>query len=177
MAGPLNLEQIIHFLLETPMFGGLDAAELSRIVHIMQVQRLREGQTLFEEGAAGDAWYVIFDGSVEVLKEEDEGFNIIATLGPRSCLGEMAILDGSSRSASVQAVASTTVLRFPRDAFLQLIEDNNLAAYKLIFEMAKVLAARQRNTTSRLVSLMRRHDDEEVREGLTPIVEATSPTE
>lgn len=178
MAGPLNLEQIILFLLETPMFGDLDGAELSRIVHIMQVQRLREGQLLFEEGKPGDAWYVLYDGAVEVVKDDGGGESVIAVFGPRTCFGEMAILDGSPRSATVQASAASTVFRFPREDFLRLIEDDNIAAYKLVFQMAKVLASRQRSTTSRLVQVIRQADDNDsVREELAPIVKESTPAE
>lgn len=177
MSGRLNLEQIILFLLETPMFGDLDAAELSRIVHIMQVQRLREGQYVFEEGSAGDAWYVLYEGAVDVLKE-GTGEAPIARLGPRSCFGEMAILDGSARSASVQAAESSSVFRFPREDFLRLIEEDNIAAYKLVFQMACVLAARQRSTTSQLVTLLQeKADDEVVHQQVAPIVEEATPRE
>ena len=107
MTGPLNLEKIIRFLLETPMFGDLDAAELSQIVHIMQVQRLRDGQQLFEEGQPGDAWYVLFEGVVEVVKSTtDEGERVLAVVESKGCFGEMAILDGSPRSATVRAVSA-----------------------------------------------------------------------
>ena len=102
----ITLEQIITFLLETPMFGDLDAAELSQIVHIMQLQRVREGQPIFREGDPGDAWYVIYEGGAEVHKSTDFlPARRIATLSPRSCFGEMAILDHSPRSASVVALA------------------------------------------------------------------------
>ena len=69
MGSTITLESIITFLLETPMFGDLDAAELSEIVHIMQVLRLRDGQTVFREGDRGDSWYVLFEGAAEVLKD------------------------------------------------------------------------------------------------------------
>lgn len=177
MPGPLNLEQILTFLLDTPMFGGLDPSELSQIVHIMQVQHLRTGQVLFAEGTPGDAWYVLYDGEVEVQKDPGDGERVIATLGPRACFGEMAILDGSPRSATVVAARTCTVFRFPRADFLGLLEADNLAAYKLVYQMALVLVARQRQTTSELVGVLRSNQDDEVKRGLTPIVEVTSLSE
>jgi CRP-like cAMP-binding protein len=147
----ITLEQIINFLLEAPMFGDLDAAQLSQIVHIMQVQRLRDGQIVFREGEPGDAWYVIFDGTLDVFKAEDFlPDQRIATLGARACFGEMAILDHSPRSASVVARGEATVFRFPRKEFESLLHEDNLAAYKLIYEMAKVLSARARRTSQQL---------------------------
>jgi CRP-like cAMP-binding protein len=178
MSGPLNLEQIIRFLLETPMFGDLDTVQLSQIVHVMQVQRVREDHYLFHEDEPGDAWYVLFEGSVDVVKSNKEGGERkLATITPRGCFGEMSILDGSSRSASVRAVMPSTVFRFPRAEFRELLEQDNLAAYKLVHQMALVLVARQRRTTQRLVQMLRVHPDAEVQEGLTPLVEESSPSE
>ena len=147
----ITLEQIINFLLEAPMFGDLDAAELSQIVHIMQVQRVRDGQPIFREGDPGDAWYVIFQGAAEVHKSQEFlPSRRIASLGPRACFGEMAILDHSPRSATVVSRGETTVFRFPRKDFEALRAEGNLAAYKLVYEMAKVLCARARSITQQL---------------------------
>jgi CRP-like cAMP-binding protein len=147
----ITLEQIINFLLEAPMFGDLDAIQLSQIVHIMQVQRARDGQIIFREGDPGDAWYVIFEGLADVYKSDEFlPSRRIASLGPRACFGEMAILDHSPRSASVVARGEATVFRFPRKEFELLLKEDNLAAYKLIYEMAKVLCSRSRNTAQQL---------------------------
>lgn len=176
MANPsITLEEIITFLLEAPMFGDLDASELSQIVHIMQVLRLREGQVVFTEGDVGDAWYVLFDGEVEVVKEGGDDQGVLLTLGARTCFGEMAILDGSPRSASVRAKSDATVFKFPRADFALLLAEENLAAYKLVHQMALVLVARQRDTTTRLVSLMKQHQN--VQPTVQPIVTESSVTE
>ena len=111
MSESITLEQIINFLLEAPMFGDLDPTELSEIVHIMQILRLHAGQCLFDEGTPGDAWYVIYTGEVNVEKQGASGARVIAQLGPRSCFGEMSILDGSVRSATVRARTPVTTFR------------------------------------------------------------------
>jgi CRP-like cAMP-binding protein len=144
----ITLEQIINFLLEAPMFGDLDAAELSEIVHIMQIQRVREGHTIFREGDPGDAWYVVYSGEVGVYKTE-----LMATLGTRACFGEMAIVDHGPRSAAVIAHAESTLFRFPRRDFEELLDDDNLAAFKLVYEMAKVLCKRIRALNQQVDSL------------------------
>lgn len=147
----ITLEQIINFLLEAPMFGDLDAAQLSQIVHIMQIQRVRDGQVIFREGDPGDAWYVIYDGAADVYKSEEFlPDRRVASLGKRACFGEMALLDHSPRSASVVARGEATVFRFPRKDFENLLAEENLAAYKLVYEMAKVLCVRARNTAQQL---------------------------
>ncbi len=175
----ITLEQIITFLLEAPMFGDLDPTELSEIVHIMQVRRVRDGQAIFAEGDPGDAWYVIYDGAADVSKADDSGPpKVIAALGPRACFGEMAILDHSPRSASVIARGDSTVFRFPRNDFEELLAGDNLAAYKLVYEMAKVLATRARNTTQRLSEALNDRDKpQRLRDTTEQVVEGQSVSE
>jgi CRP-like cAMP-binding protein len=172
MATGITLEEIINFLLEAPMFGDLDPTELSQIVQIMQVQKLRAGQFLFREGDPGDAWYVLYEGTVEVAKEWGPSRSVIAELGSRACFGEMAVLDGSARSASVRALGDVTAFRFPRVAFDELVQSGNLSVYKLIYQMALVLVARQRDTTTRLAELVA-VGSASLRDELAPIVGAS----
>lgn len=177
MTGGLTLEQIINFLLDAPMFGDLDATELSRIVHIMQVQRLRDRGLVFREGDPGDAWYLVYDGEVEVLKEQGDHPRRVTTLGRGSCFGEMAILDGSPRSATVRAIGDVTAFRFARVDFNELLASGNLAAYKLVHQMALVLVARQRRTTQRLVELYEEPKPTQVRQTIEPIIDVSSVAE
>lgn len=174
MAKEITFERIITFLLETPLFLELDETELSEILGIMQIRRIREGQALVREGDQGDGWYVVFDGEAVVTKQQDTGVEReVAVLRPRTCFGEMAILDGSPRSASVSARGDLTVLRFPRDAFEQLLREDNLAAYKLVLEMARVLCERQRNLTRQFSELLARREisGSHVRQRIGPIID------
>ena len=172
----LTLEGIITFLLDTPMFGDLDASELAEIVHIMQIQRVRDGQGVFAEGDAGDAWYVVHQGEVLVTKEQLLGPpRELAVLGSKACFGEMALIDGSPRSAAVGAKGDCTLFRFPKGDFDQLLEDDNLAAFKLVREMAKVLCERQRGMTQRLSSAIDANTSaEQIRATIRPFVEEHS---
>lgn len=179
MPTSITLEQIITFLLETPMFGDLDPTELSQIVHIMQIQRVRDGHAIFREGDAGDAWYVLYSGRALVQKaSEFLPSRTIATMEPRACLGEMAILDHSPRSATVVAQGDVTVFRFPRSDFEALLQEGNLSAYKLIYEMAKVLATRARRTTQQLAdALADQENTDRVRHASMRVVQGQSISE
>lgn len=155
MESPVTLEEVIAFLLETPLFEDLNPNELAEVVQIMQYQRLRDGQAVFREGDAGNAWFVIFRGECVVTKNAPFGpARTIAILEPRTCFGEMAVLDGSSRSATVQARAEATIFKFRREAFQGLLERGSLAAYKLVYAMARVLCVRQRTITQQLTDVM-----------------------
>jgi CRP/FNR family cyclic AMP-dependent transcriptional regulator len=177
MPSTITLEQILNFLLEAPMFGDLDPAELSQVVHVMQVLRVRAGQPVFREGEAGDAWYVVYEGKCAAYKGVGAQRRLIITLGPRACFGEMAILDHSPRSATVIAEEDTTLFRYPRREFEGLLATGNLAAYKLVHEIARVLSARARATTQQLGAVLADADPDAVRERARQVVEGQSVSE
>ena len=179
MGSALTLESIITFLLETPLFRDLDPAELSEIVRVMQIQRVRHAQPIFREGEAGDAWYVIHRGEVTVTKARLMGpSEELARLGRHACFGEMALIDGSPRSATVSAVGEGTLFRFPKSEFDALLSEGNLAAFKLVHEMAKTLCRRQRRLTAQLTDLMAEPTSlRPLREDLLPVIEEHSVSE
>ncbi|HNC97902.1 MAG TPA: cyclic nucleotide-binding domain-containing protein, partial [Myxococcota bacterium] len=78
----------------------------------------------------------------------------VATLGPRGLFGEMAIVDHSPRSATVIAQGDVTLFRFPRRDYESLLKQGNLAAYKLVYEIAKVLSQRVRGVTQQLTEAL-----------------------
>ena len=102
METKITRERLITFLLETPMFDNLDPTEIMEIIHIVEVEQYQAGDIVFSEGDAGDAWFVLYSGAVEVLKHGAAGEKKITELGPRACFGEIAILDGSPRSATIR---------------------------------------------------------------------------
>jgi CRP-like cAMP-binding protein len=149
----ISLEAVINFLVDTPLFHDLDAAERGDVARIMEVQRLERGERVFREGDEGDAWYVVFDGTANVMKDLGPESTRIAALGPGACFGEMAILDGMARSASVVAEGPLTVFRFRRERFDGLLDQGSLGAYKLVAAMARSLSQRQRLLTQQLSAL------------------------
>ena len=154
MEQSISLENVIGFLVSTPLFDGLDPAERADVVRIMEVARLREGEKVFQEGDPGDAWYVISEGTAKVVKEGESGTREIARLNRGECFGEMAILDGSARSATVEAASDLTLFRFRRARFEDLLDQGSLGAFKLVLSMARVLSQRQRDLTKQLAKLM-----------------------
>lgn len=178
MESTMTLERIINFLLETPLFRDLDPTELAEVVRIMQVQRIRGGHPVFREGDEGDAWFVLFEGTADVFKDTAFGApRMLSTLTPPACFGEMAILDGSRRSASVVARDEVTVFRFPRMPFNDLIEEGSLAAYKLVYQMARVLCDRQRNLTMRVSEALEAEERPALRSSLGDLLDTYTVSE
>ena len=152
MDEPISLETVIAFLAETPLFDGLDPAERAEVVRVMEVQRFTDGEEVFREGDTGDAWYVIFRGEARVLKEAQGGPAEIRVMHRGECFGEIAILEGDTRSATVEAVGPLTLFRFRRTRFQQLLDQGSLGAYKLVLGMARMLSHRHRELTQRVAA-------------------------
>lgn len=174
MSVNISRENMITFLLTTPMFEDLDPHDISEIIHMVEAQNFKPGDIIFSEGAPGDAWYALYSGEVEVTKQTNSSERTINTLEPHSCFGEIAVLDGLPRSATIRATKETVVLRVPLEKFSDLIEQNHLVAYKLIRQMALMLASRQRATTETLSKLLVANDLANVHQGIMKIVEDSS---
>ena len=177
METKVTRERLITFLLETPMFEKLEPSEMMEIIHIVEIEMYKQGDIIFEEGDTGNAWYVLYHVAVDVLKHGSSGEKKITSLGPQSCFGEISILDGSPRSATIRAAEDSVVFRVSRDAFAELIDSDHLVAYKLLHHMAILLAERQRTTTLRLSELLKASEITDVHEGIMNIVGESSVRE
>ena len=144
-------DHFISFLHQTPLFDKLDQEELQQIFPIIEEVNCKADEIIFNEGDQGDAWYIVYRGTVDVLKDDRK----IAVIGEKECFGEMAILEDLPRSATVVASQKAILLRIGKEVFQQLINENNLVAYKLAYEMAQLLASRQRVTTEWLSKLLK----------------------
>ena len=150
MTTHVTQERMITFLLATPMFESLDPAEIKQLTRIIEVRELAAGDVLFEEGDPGDAWYSLYRGKLDVVKNAGSSEQEIVSLETGASFGEIAILDGQPRSATIKALEDSVVLTFVRPAFDQLLAEENPVAHKLLHHMAVSLAQRVRSLTERL---------------------------
>ena len=109
---------MIAFLKSVPLFQDLPADYLSEQTEVAQWLLLGKGETLFEQGDRGDALYVVAEGEVLVLINGVE----VNRLGVGECLGEMALLDGQPRSATVTAATDASLLLVTAVGFQKLLE-------------------------------------------------------
>jgi len=118
----LSRQEAARELGATRILGGLDPPALLGLAGICVQRSYGRGQYLFYQGDAGDRLVVVCTGLVKVVLTSEQGGEVVlTTLGRHESLGELALLDGSPRSASVVAVEPTTVLMLPREAVLELM--------------------------------------------------------
>jgi ATP-binding cassette subfamily B protein len=112
----LGRQREFNFLRTQNLLAGLTPAETQKLVASVETLQLEEGQALFHEGDAGDAMYLVRDGSLKIVKESLGG-QLLGRKPAGSLLGEMALLNDEPRTAAAIAEAGTTVLKLHRDAF------------------------------------------------------------
>lgn len=106
----------------TDLFGGLDDDAAGALAKQMVTRTYRKGQTLVHQGDPGTSLLVITEGSVAVYVTSENGDRMtLNTLGANDVLGEIALFDEGVRSASAEALESTTALVLSRTAFLDLL--------------------------------------------------------
>src|SRR5215471_10424137 len=111
-------------------------------------RHLPAGTTLCREGDFGDTMYLVLAGSLQVSKQVIVGAEkVLTTLGVGQYVGELSLLTGAQRNATVRAVEDTEVVEVDQDAFMQLLRDQPQVGLDLMRQMAH----RVRETTEELI--------------------------
>lgn len=129
------------FLRDVPLFRGVSVGYAAALARLMQAQPIVAGEVVFAAGDPGDALYVVESGQLSVRI----GDRRIATLGPGNFVGEMALLDGAPRSASVVVDESGCLLRIGASDFANLIATTPAIGVELFRELATRLRAATRD--------------------------------
>jgi len=122
-------------------FAALNPATLNELQFELELVRLPGGEILFHAGAAGDSMYVVLSGRLRVSVERSDGSEeIIREIGRGESVGELALLTGEARSATIRAIRDSELAMLSRSAFERAIKSDPT----LIRQLAVQLAARQR---------------------------------
>ena len=106
------------------------------------------GMTLCHEGDFGDTMYFVVQGSLQISKRVIQGADkVIATLGDGQYAGELSLLTGAQRNATIRAVEETEVVEIDQEAFLQLIHEQP----RIGLDLMRQLAHRLHATTEELI--------------------------
>src|SRR5689334_4602369 len=106
-----------------PLFSGLGREDAAKIVGKLEQLSFKSGETIFSQNTEGDAFYLIESGTVQVITQSaGSKREVLAVLGPREWFGEMALLSGELRSATVTAVKDTIAWKLSYESWQDLIE-------------------------------------------------------
>jgi len=113
----------VDALARCPLFAHASRDILESLANRLRRRRFRRNEVIFHQGDPGDALHIVAAGAVKILLPSAEGDEaIIATLRPGDFFGELALLDGASRSATAGALEQSETLVLPRQVFLEVLD-------------------------------------------------------
>ncbi|GAA2211848.1 Crp/Fnr family transcriptional regulator [Nonomuraea monospora] len=122
---PHDVEPVAAVLAEIPLFRVLGENGIQSTARAGIARRYRSGQIIFHQGDPGESLYVLLDGLVKVVFTTEHGDEIVLNMLRRGdTFGEMALLDGSPRSASIVTVRAAWVFALPRARLLELMREH-----------------------------------------------------
>jgi uncharacterized membrane protein len=143
-------------LAEVPFFQLLDEGERSALASQLDVVHIPAGKTVFNYGDPGESLYIIRSGAVEVFIKDDTGERIVLeTARKGEVFGELSLLDGGPRTASVVVTEELEALRLDRGDLEKFLRQHPQAAIDMLTAMGRRLrhsAERLRHTASRNVN-------------------------
>ncbi len=118
MPSQANSHDLINFLQNTPLGDLLSDEVLAAVVPNLEQVSLNEGEVLIREGAPGDSLYIVQEGRLKIVANDSEGNEVILNyLEPGRTVGEISLLTGERRTATVIAVEHSRLLRFSQEQF------------------------------------------------------------
>lgn len=127
----LHKDQRIEMLRGVSLFASCSRDELSRIASLVTLYEAKQGSVLAEQGEPGLEFFVVVQGSATATRNGVR----LAELGPGSFFGELAILDGGTRTATVVADTDMQLFLFSRGEFRTLHSSAPTVAYKMLAEL------------------------------------------
>ena len=116
-----------------PLFSGLRKRQLRGIAKLAKVVDYSSGEVIVQKGERGDSFYLVLDGRARVMGKS-------RVLRPGDFFGELALIDGGPRSATITATSAVRVMQLPRSSFLKALEQDSQIGLAIM----QVLAARVR---------------------------------
>ena len=143
----MNIKEILKGV---ELFEGLSDPDLDQVAALCKERQFHRSELLVKEGDPGDDMFIITDGFVEVLLEIPR--RVVVNLGTGQITGEMALVDGGPRSATLRAISDPTIVQvIHRNDFDRLCNENARLGYVVYRNLAADLSfkLRHRNLSER----------------------------
>ncbi|MDD2942466.1 MAG: cyclic nucleotide-binding domain-containing protein [bacterium] len=152
---PCSKDEVATMLDNMPWGQGFEWVDLLDFAHYLHLYKVAPDTAIFCEGHKEPYMGFVVKGEARVEKKDDHSNAvIIAKLGAGKTFGEMSLIDGQPRSATVVTVSQLEFLALFPDEFSGLCEHKPQAAVKFMMEVARQMSARLRQTSGRLVDFL-----------------------
>jgi len=151
----MNFNNELKYLLHTvPIFEGLENDELETLSNYLVPKELPMGGLVCKEGQHANFLCFVTSGQLDVGKKLDDSEVNIATIEEGGTMGEMALIDGLTRSATVRAKIASTVLLLRREEFDQILEKHPEIGIKILKGIARVMSLNLRKASAQITAYM-----------------------
>jgi len=144
----------LQLLKNVVLFKDLPMRDLAMVDSLMHQRKYLAEEVIFDEGEEGQGLFVVLSGRVKIVLPASID-RVPIELGPGAFFGEVALLDQSVRSAQARAIEDAQIVVLFRAEFYSLLETHSSIASRISFQLARVLAARLRETA---ISASRHHE-------------------
>lgn len=152
----MNSPETASFLEKTELFSSLEKEELTHLAELLQPKKYAKGQIVIHQGDFGDSMYIISRGEVDVVVRNQEGAeSVIGHLKEGDLFGEMSLLTGSPRAASVRVCGDAVFLTLFKNDFDEFLANHP----RLAVLFSRQLAKRIKNIDSLYIYRMEREEE------------------
>jgi uncharacterized membrane protein len=128
----------IDLLAKIPLMAKLTRDDLAALAILLTHKQVPAHQTVCWIGEHGDDFYIVQAGHVEVVQPDETGKEVaVSKLGPGGFFGEISLLDGGPRTATVRTTSDCILLTLGRDQFLRFVEKHPSAAVHMLAELGR----------------------------------------
>ncbi len=146
-----RIERVVGRLTAVDFLAALDQKQIETLARESRLETYLPGERVVRQGDPGQDLYVIVSGKADVKLEQGGLTSVVTTLGPGQFFGEMSLLTGEPRSATVVAAESLQVIAVGKEALIQVVEQDR----RLVEQIGEVVARRHAATAAAKAQLSR----------------------
>lgn len=148
----VGMDDALASFRELPLFEDLSLDDVRALAEIAETRNFAPGEVLIEQGAHGEALFVVIAGRVEVKRTDASTEKLLAVLPAGAHVGEMSLIDDAPTSARVIAAEPVEALLLPVDGFRRLLDTRPALSLRIHIVLATTLCRRLRATDAKLRS-------------------------
>lgn len=148
------MKSYTEFLSKIPLFEGVNKDVINKISENILEKQYRDNEIIFVEGTIGENLYIIYSGTVEIVKNyNQQNQKLLSVLTQGEIFGETSLFTKSERSATAVAKGDTVILSVPSEVFLNIFKTQQSEGIKIVNWMLFNTISRLEQTSKELASI------------------------